>query len=82
MGLVNYERVKKEMEIAAAAYEALDYITDKKGSDIVLNELAMYLSTDDLVSFLHDFIRLFDVDTSEMNDETVESLNEHYRLHC
>lgn len=82
MGIVNYQKAKKEMETAAAAYEALDYISDLAGSDMVLNELAMYLSTDDLVSFLHDFIGAKNIDTSDLDDECIESLNEHYRLHC
>lgn len=82
MGIVNYQKAKKEMDTAAAAYEALDYICDMAGSDMVLNEIVEYIPTDYLVSFLHDFIRLNDVDTSDLDDECIESLNEHYRLHC
>lgn len=82
MAIINYERVKKEMDITASAYEALDYICDMADSDMVLNEIVDYISIDDLVSFLHDFIRLNDIDTSDLNDECIESLNEHYRLHC
>lgn len=60
-----------------AVDETLEYICD-----MVLNEIVYYMSIDDLVSFLHDFIRLYDVDTSDLDDECIESLNEHYRLHC
>ena len=82
MGIVNYQMAKKELDTASAAYEALDYICDIAGSNMVLNELVEYMSTDDLVSFLHDFIRLNDVDTSDLDNECIESLNEYYRLHC
>lgn len=82
MGIVNYQKAKKELKTAAAAYEALDYICDMADSEIVLRELVDYLSIDDLVGFLHDFIRWGDVDTSDLDDECIEALNEHYRLHC
>lgn len=82
MALFNYQKVKKELDTVAAAYKALDYICDMAGSDMVLNELIDYVSIDDLVSFLQDFICLNDVDTSDLDDECIESLNEHYRLHC
>lgn len=82
MAIVNYQKAKKELNTAAAAYEVLDTISDMAGSDMVLNELIDYISIDDLVSFLHDFIRLNDVDISDLDAECIESLNEHYRLHC
>ena len=65
-----------------AAFEALEYICGMEGSNMVLNELVDYLSIDDLVRFLHNFIRLYDVDTSDLDDECIEELNEHYKLHC
>lgn len=70
------------MDTTEAAYEALEYICDMAGSDLVLREFVDYLSIDELVSFLLDFITLNDVDTSDLDDECIESLNEHYRLHC
>lgn len=70
------------MDATVAAYEALDYICDIAGSEAVLTELSYYLSIDDLVSFLQDFIASYDVDTSDLDDECIKSLNEHYRLHC
>ena len=82
MGLCNYQKTKAELDTAAAAYETLDNICDMAGSDMVLRELVDYISIDDLVNFLHDFIRLNDVDTSDLDAECIESLNEHYRLHC
>lgn len=65
-----------------AAYEVFEYICDMAGSDMVLNELIDYLSIDGLVSFLHDFIRLYDVDTSDLDDETIELINDWYRAEC
>lgn len=82
MAIINYKKTKKELNTAAAAYEALDYIRDVAGSDIVLNELVNYLSIDDLVNFLHDFIIFSDVDIFDLDDACIESLYEHYRLHC
>lgn len=70
------------MDASNAAYEVLEYICDMAGSDLVLNEIVDYVSIDDLISFLHDFIRLNNVDTSDLDDECIESLNEHYKLHC
>lgn len=71
-----------EMDAAEASYVALKYICDMAGSDLVLHELYDYLSIDDVVSFLHDFICSYDIDTSDLDDEYIEVLNEHYRLHC
>lgn len=82
MAIVNYQKAKSEMDTLANAYEVLDYIRDMAGSDLVLQEFVEYMPIDDLVSFLHDFIRLNDVDTSDLDDECIESLNEHYRMHC
>ena len=69
-------------DISNAAYEALEYICDMFGSDTVLNEMYDYLSIDDAVSFVHDFIRLYDVDTSDLDAETIDLINEHYRTEC
>ena len=70
------------MDASNAAYEVLEYICDMAGSDLVLRELYDYLSIDDAVSFLHDFIASYDVDTSDLDDGCIESLTEHYRIHC
>lgn len=69
-------------DTALAADETFEYICDMAGSDLVLHELYDYLSLDDLVSFLHDFIRLFDMDTSGMDADTLELVNEWYRDEC
>lgn len=70
------------MDTTVAAYEALDYICDRFGSDLVLNELTYYTSIDNFVSFLHDFISFYNVDTSDLDAGCIESLNEHYERHC
>lgn len=82
MSLANYPKLKSLMDTAEAADETLEYICDMAGSDMVLNELVDYMSIDDLVCFLQDFIVLQDVDTSDLDDDCIELLNEHYRLHC
>lgn len=65
-----------------AAYEAFEYLVDMFGSDTVLNEMYDYLSIDDAVSFMHDFIKLYDVDTFGLDAETIDLINEHYRTEC
>lgn len=71
-----------EINATEASYVALNYICDMAGSDLVLHELYDYLSIDDVVSFLHDFINSYDIDTSDLDDDYIESLNKYYRLHC
>lgn len=70
------------MDATVAAYEALDYICDMFGSDLVLHELYDYLSIDDAVSFVHDFIKFYDVDTFGLDAATIDLINEHYRTEC
>lgn len=65
-----------------AAYEVFEYLVDMFGSDTVLNEMYDYLSIDDAVSFVHDFIKLYDVDTFGLDNETVELINEWYQAEC
>lgn len=65
-----------------AAYEAFEYLVDMFGSDTVLNEMYDHLSIDDAVSFVHDFIKLYDVDTFGLDAETIDLINEHYRTEC
>lgn len=65
-----------------AAYEAFEYLVDMFGSNTVLNEMYDYLSIDDAVSLVHDFIKLYDVDTFGLDAETIDLINEHYRTEC
>ena len=76
------EMVTSYIEASDAAYETLMFLVDVYDAEDVLNELFEHMDVDRQVEFVHDFIRLYDVDTSELNDETIEALNEHYRLHC
>lgn len=71
-----------EIDATEASYVVLNYICDMVGSDLVLHALYNYLSIDDVVSFLHYFINCYEIDTSDLDDAYIESLNEHYRLHC
>ena len=65
-----------------AAYETLEFLVDVYGEVAVLNELFDYMDVDRKVEFVHDFIRYNDVDTSELSDETLRTINEHYNRHC
>ena len=65
-----------------AAYETLEFLVDVCGEIDVLNEFFDYMDTDKQVEFVHDFIRYNDVDTSELSDETLRTINEHYNRHC
>ena len=70
------------MDASKAAYEALMFLVDVYGELYVLNELFDYMDVDRQVELLHDFIRYNGVDTSEMSDETVRTIEEHYKKHC
>lgn len=65
-----------------AAYETLEFLVDVCGEVTVLNEFFDYMDVDRKVEFVHDFIRYNDVDTSELSDETLRTINEHYNRHC
>ena len=65
-----------------AAYETLEFLVDAYGEVAVLNEFFDYMDVDRKVEFVHDFIRYNDVDTSELSDETLRTINEHYNRHC
>lgn len=65
-----------------AAYETLEFLVDVYGEITMLNELFNYTNIDKQVEFVHDFIRYNDVDTSELSDETLRTINEHYNRHC
>ena len=64
------------------AYETLEFLVDVCGEVAVLNEFFDYMDVDRKVEFVHDFIRYNDVDTSELSDETLRTINEHYNRHC
>lgn len=70
------------MNASEAANETLEFIVDVCGEAAVVNELFDYMDVDRQVEFLHDFIRCYDVDTSELSDETLRTINEHYKRHC
>ena len=65
-----------------AAYETLEFLVDVYGEITVLNEFFDYMDVDRKVEFVHDFIKYNDVDTSELSDETLRTINEHYNRHC
>lgn len=70
------------MDASEAAYETLMVLMDVYGAEDVLNEFFDYMDVDRQVEFVHDFIRYNDVDTSELNDETLRTIEEHYKRHC
>lgn len=70
------------MDACEAAYETLMVLMDVYGAEDVLNEFFDYMDVDRQVEFVHDFIRYNDVDTSELNDETLRTIEEHYKRHC
>lgn len=70
------------MDASEAAYETLEFLVDVCGEVDVLNELFDYMDVDRQVEFVHDFIKYHDVDTSEINDDTMRNINEHYKKHC
>lgn len=70
------------MDASEAAYETLEFLVDVCGEVDVLNEVFDYMDVDRQVEFVHDFIRYNDVDTSELNDETLRTIEEHYKRHC
>lgn len=70
------------MDVSEAAYETIEFLADVYGAEDVLNELFDYMNVDRQVEFVHDFIRFNDVDTSELSDETLRTIEEHYERHC
>lgn len=70
------------MHASDAAYETLAFLVDVCGAVDVLNEFFDYMDVDRQVEFVRDFIRYNDVDTSELNDETIRTIEEHYNQHC
>ena len=69
-------------DASKAAYKTLMFLVDVFGEKYVLNEFFDYLTTDKQVEFVHDFIRYNDVAASELNDETMRTIQEHYKQHC
>lgn len=70
------------MNTSEAAYETLMFLVDVRGAEDVLDEFFDYMDVDRQVEFVHDFIRCNDVDTSELSDKTLRTINEHYNRHC
>ena len=70
------------MDPYSAAYKTLMFLVDVCGAENVLNEFFAYMDIDTQVAFVHTFIRYNNVDTSELNDETMRTIEEHYKRHC
>ena len=70
------------MDALKAVAEALMFLVDVYGAKVVLDELFDYMDVDRQVELVHDFIKYNDVDISEMSDETVRTINEHYEKYC
>ena len=70
------------MDAIKAAAEALLFLVDVYGAEDVLNELFDYMDVDRQIELVHDFIRYNDVDTSEMNYDTLRTIEENYKRHC
>lgn len=70
------------MDASEAAYETLMLLMDVCSAEDVLNEFFDYMEVDKQVEFVHDFIKYHDVDTSDLSDETLRTINEHYNQHC
>ena len=70
------------MGASEAAYETLEFLVNACGEVDVLNVFFDYMDVDRQVEFVHDFIKYHDVDTSEMNDDTLRTIEEHYKRHC
>ena len=70
------------MDAYSAAYETLEFLVYVCGAENVLNEFFAYMDIDTQVAFVHAFIRYNDIDTSELNDETMRTIEEHYKRHC
>ena len=74
--------VTSYMNSSEAAYETLMFLVDVCGAEDVLDEFFDYMDTDKQIEFVHDFIRYNDVDTSELNNDTIRTIDEHYKRHC
>ena len=70
------------MDASEAAAEALIFLVDVCGAEYVLGEFFAYMDVDRQVEFVNDFIKYNDVNTSEMNDDAIRTIEEHYKLHC
>ena len=70
------------MDASEAAYETLMFLVDVCDWVDMLDELFDFMDIDRQVMFVHDFIRYNDVDTSELSDKTLRTINEHYNRHC
>ena len=70
------------MDASEAAYETLMFLVDVCYEVDMLDELFDYMDVDRQVMFVHDFIIYNNVDTSELSDETLRTVNNHYKLHC
>ena len=70
------------MDASDAAYDTLAFLVDVYGVEYVLGEFCCYMNVDTQVKFVYDFIKCHDVDTSEMNDDTIRTIEDHYNRHC
>ena len=69
------------MDASEAAAEALMFLVDVYGAEYVLGEFFAYMDVDRQVEFVNDFIKYNDVNTAEMNDDTIHTIEEHYNRH-
>jgi hypothetical protein len=76
------EMTTGSMDASEAAAEVLMFLVDVCGPEAVLNEFFDYMDTDQQVEFVHDFFRYNNIDTSELSDETMRTIQEHYNRHC
>ena len=81
-GMRGNEMTTGYMDASKAAYETLEFLVDACGEVDVLNEFFDYMDIDKQVEFVYDFIRYNDIDTSELSDETLRTIEEHYKKHC
>lgn len=81
-GTRGIEMTTSYMDAREAAYETLEFLVDVCGEVPVLNELFDSMNVDRQVEFVHDFVKYHYVDMSEMNDETIRTIEEHYNRHC
>ena len=70
------------MDAREAVYDTLMFLVDVCGPEAVLNEFFGYMDIDKQVEFVHDFFRYNNIDTSELSDETMRTIQEHYNQHC
>ena len=67
------------MDASDAAYDVLRFLVAVRSAEVVLYEFFDCMSVDMQVELVHDFIKYNDVDMSEMNDDTMRTIEEFYK---